>query len=124
MKHIAIADATFNFRPDGFYAYVSDSEAGTLTVINQNLVTRDDAIAIAAEYMVANPGHVAGHAITQAARTLQLCDADFHSADDAVYAWRCSATIEDVLAGNIPPMPNTRQPEYMGYETWQIDGRG
>lgn len=108
---------------DLYFTTVEDAAAQTLSVITPKLVSRDEAIESGYAYCVDNFGTVPGHSIQQHACTRLLCDADLHNMSDGVYAWRCITTIEDVLNENIPTMPDTEQPEPMGYEDWEVDGR-
>lgn len=99
-----------------YFATAEDADARTLTVITPKLVSRDEAIEAGYAFCSENEEVVPGHSIQQHACTRLLCDADLHAMSDGVYAWRCITTIEDVLNESIPTMPDTRQPEYMGYE--------
>ena len=101
---------------DLYFTTVEDTDAQQLVVITPKLVSRDEAIEAGYAFCSDNEEVVPGHSIQQHACTRLLCDADLHNMSDGVYAWRCITTIEDILNDNIPTMPDTRQPEYMGYE--------
>ena len=99
-----------------YFVTAVDDEAETLTVISTQPMSRDEAIEEGYAYCAINEQAVPGHSIQQHACIRLLCDATLAAANDSVYAWRCITTIEDILNDNIPTMPNTGQPEYMGYE--------